>query len=413
MAAGLAVRVIYVLATKDYALQGDQFEYNEIGRAAADGNWFWTPFPYGELHESVARPPGYMAWLGISYTVLGVSVTKALLLQSLIGPFVIFMVWLLGRRLFDARVAVLAGTFAAFYPNMWQWETRLYSESLALPLGALLLLIVLERPVTKRVAVAAGATMGVSMLVRPTQVFFFALILAAFWIGTGFKRGVALTALSVGVAALLILPWTIRNYEASDHFVPLSVQDAAVGGTFNQTAADDPVYPYAWRPTNPRDADITGFGAKRRLPDAELRDELQSRAFDFIKDNPDSVPKAFFWNGLTRTWDIRRPARILDEVKFEGRDRGVAKIGMVLYWVLLAGALTALWLQRRRRALVVPVLVGAAAMSVVFTVAAGTRYRLPFEPILVVLACSAFVALWDKVRAGRSAPTPAVGAGPA
>ncbi len=50
-----------------------------------------------------------------------------------------------------------------------------------------------------------------------------------------------------------------------------------------------------------------------------------------------------------RTWDIRRPARILDEVPFEGRNRTVAKAGIVGYWILLAGALFALWGLRRRR----------------------------------------------------------------
>ncbi len=411
MALGLAIRIGFVLATRGYELAGDQIEYNAIGAAATEGNWFWTTFPYGEIHESVARPPGYMAWIGVLYNVVGISVTKALVVQSFIGPVVIGLVWLLARRLFDWRVAVLAAFAAATYPNMWQWETRLYSEALALPLGALLLFLVLERPVTRKLAIGVGVTMGATLLVRPTGVFLFAVVLAAFWIAAGLRRGVLMTALSVGIAALCIVPWTIRNYEVSDHFVPLSIQDAALGGTFNKESADDPVYPYAWRPVPVEHSDILGQTATKRLEDAELRDELQSRAFDYIEDNPEAIPKAFFWNGLSRTWDVRSPDRILDEVGYEGRDRRVAKIGMIGYWLLLIGALIALWRERRRTTLVVPVLTGALAMSIVFTVAAGTRYRVPFEPILVVLACSTVVAVWDRFRG--TAPDAADDAGAA
>jgi hypothetical protein len=43
------------------------------------------------------------------------------------------------------------------------------------------------------------------------------------------------------------------------------------------------------------------------------------------------VPKAFFWNGITRFWDIRRPARALNEVRFEGRSRVLTWVGLVMY----------------------------------------------------------------------------------
>jgi len=52
-----------------------------------------------------------------------------------------------------------------------------------------------------------------------------------------------------------------------------------------------------------------------------------------------------------------------------------------------------LWRLRRRRELVLPVLAMALAASVVFTVAAATRYRLPLEPLIVILACAALPQL--------------------
>jgi 4-amino-4-deoxy-L-arabinose transferase-like glycosyltransferase len=403
--AGLVVRVVYVLATRGYTLSGDQVEYDAIGRAAVDGHWFSTTFPYGELHTSAARPPGYMLFVGVVYSVLGVHPTRLLLLQTLLGPVVIVLVWLLARRLFDARVAAVTAALAALAPNLWQFEGRIYSEALALPLAVLLLVLVLDRAPTVRLSVAVGVVLAVNLLVRPTSLFFVPVIVAAAWIAAGWRSALRHSAAVLAVAVLCIAPWTIRNYRLTDDLIPLSLQDMAVAGTFNDDAASDRVYPYAWRPYTIRDRDIFGPQATHRLSEGDLHREMLDRAKEYIEDHPSSVPKAFFWNGIVRTWDLRSPARILDEVPFEGRNRDVAKVAMVVYWVLLAAALVALWRLRARLELVVPLLLGAAAMSVVFTVAAATRYRVPYEPVVVLLASSTLVWLWDRVRAGRSPAT--------
>jgi hypothetical protein len=80
-----------------------------------------------------------------------------------------------------------------------------------------------------------------------------------------------------------------------------------------------------------------------------------------------------------------------------------------MYYVLLPLSLIGLWLARRRRELVWPVLALAFGASVVFTIAAGTRYRAPLEPLIAILACSAVVR-WRERRAG--APPPAAAATP-
>lgn len=400
---GFVIRVIYVVASRGFLLAGDQAEYDAIGRAATDGHWFHTTFPYGQLHASAARPPGYMVFVGVVYTIFGPNQTRITLLQTLLGPAVIVLVWLLARRLFDARVATVAAVLAAVHPNLWQWEGRIYSEALALPLAVLLLVLVLDRVPTVRLSVAVGVVLGLSLLVRPTSVFFVPVVLAAAWVAAGWRPALRHTAAVLGVAVLCIAPWTIRNYALTDSFVPLSLQDMAVAGTFNDDAAHDHVYPYAWRPAVQRDLDIFSPDAPDKLSEADLHEEMLRRAEDYIEDHPSAVPKAFFWNGLVRTWDLRSPARVLDEARFEGRNHDVAAVGMVVYWVLLGAALIALWRLRGRRELVVPLLLGAAAMSVVFTVAAATRYRVPYEPVVVLLASSTIVWLWDEVRRRRAA----------
>ena len=147
--------------------------------------------------------------------------------------------------------------------------------------------------------------------------------------------------------------------------------------------------------------DLPLFDRRHPLPEHVLRARLRENAFDYIRDHPSSLPRAFFWNGLTRLWDVRRPARVLDEVRFEGRSRLLTWVGLALYWPLLVLALVTLWRERRNRALVWPVLAIALAASVVYTADGGTRYRAPLEPLIVVLACA---AVWKPSGAQRVLP---------
>jgi hypothetical protein len=244
----------------------------------------------------------------------------------------------------------------------------------------------------------------VAMLIRPSSVFLFAGVLASFALAIGLRRGMLLTALSVAAAVLVIAPWTIRNYIQFDAFLPLSVQDGGtIAGTFNSDSANDPRYPFAWRCCSPSLRDV--FSRRNAVDDAELAQKLRSRGFDYIKDHPSSLAKAFYWNGLTRLWDVRRPAWALNETKPQGRSRKVAAVGLGMYYVFLALALLGLWRARRRREVVVPILALALAASIVFTVEAATRYRTPLEPLIVVLACSALVPIAvraeELLRSGR------------
>jgi 4-amino-4-deoxy-L-arabinose transferase-like glycosyltransferase len=277
------------------------------------------------------------------------------------------------------------------------------------PLTLLALLITLGREPTPGRAALAGLVVGVGILTRPSTFFVFAGILVAWIIAAGWRRGLAQTVLAVTIAAVVVMPWTIRNAVVTDGFVPISVQDGALAGTFNPDSANDPVYPYAWRPNAPAIAEL--FDPRHPLGDADLRRQLIDRGLNYIGDHPESVPAAFFWNGLSRLWDVRRPSRALNEVAFEGRSRTVTKVGLGMYYVLLPLALAGLWLARRRRELFWPLVALALAASVVFTVDSGTRYRAPLEPIIAILACAAAAALADRIR-GRSAPGPRPGGSP-
>lgn len=403
---GTALALAYVLLVRPDGLPGDQVEYDSEARFFTQGHLWWSTTPFGVAHASMWKAPVYPAWIGLLYTIFGNSPTKVELIQCLLfAPLSIFAAWKLALHLFDRRVATATAYVVAVFPLAWEFFGLLYPESLAIPLTTLVLLLILGRTPTTKLAIGTGLLLGFTLLVRPTSFFLFAGMLAAYVITVGWKRGVGLTAIAIVAALVVIAPWTIRNYVVTDGgFVPISVQDSAAYGTFNDEAASDPVNPYAWRPIlRDQPAVLTG----EPVDDATLRSKLQEVWLDYVKEHPASVPKAFFWNGLSRLWDVRRPARALEEVPFEGRSKAVTTAGLAMYYVILPLALLGLWRLRRRRELVIPLLLTALAASVVFTVASGTRYRAPLEPVMVMLAVAAVAAPRARLEPSAAEGTPA------
>jgi 4-amino-4-deoxy-L-arabinose transferase-like glycosyltransferase len=386
LALGVAVRLVYLVLTRHIALRGDELEYDAEGQLIAHGHLFWTRAPYGILHDGAWKAPGYPAWVGLWYAIFGHHPFVVRLLQVPLGALTIGLSWVLARRLFGTRVAVAAAFVVALYPLAFQYEELLYSESLATPLTIAMLVVVLTgRPSVRRAALLGGL-LGITTLVRPSSEFIVLGALVAWWAATGWRRGIALTAVAVLVTVLVVAPWTVRNAIVLHGLVPVSLQDAAAYGTFNAQSAHDPVWPYAWRSLPAGDGDL--FDPRHPLTDIELRSELIGRAESYIKAHPSSLLGAFFWNGLSRLWDIRRRSRSLTEVAYEGRSRLVTNLGLDAYDVLAPLALIGLWRARRRRGLVLAVLALALGAAVVFTVDSGTRYRATLEPLIAVLACA-------------------------
>lgn len=401
---GLAIRIVFLVATRNHVLVGDEPVYASYGENAVQGRWFWAETMGQSSHPSMWKPPGYPLFVMLGYSLLGADPDRMLLLQVLVlAPLTILLVWLLARDLFGSTAGIVAAAVAATYPGTWQFEVRLFSEGLAAVLALVVVLLVLGRgrPSPARVALV-GLAMAANLYVRPTAVYLFVLVFVAWWVAMGLRSAVVRVAAAFGLALLLILPWTIRNATLEDSgFVLLSVQDAAVYGTFNEDSASSPTHPYAWQPSPPS-LMPTLLPLLATESEFRVRQAAQELAVEYIKAHPESVPSAIFWNGLSRLWDIRDPSIALTETQHQGRERGVAIVHLTMYYPILALVVLGLWRWRRNLAIVLPLLALVPTMAVVFSIDAGTRYRAPTEPLLVVLASGA--ALGARPRLTRDEP---------
>jgi 4-amino-4-deoxy-L-arabinose transferase-like glycosyltransferase len=402
---GVVVRVAYALATHDQPLAGDELEYHQQGVFFTHGHWWWSTTPFGVAHPSLGKAPVYPLWVGALYSVGGIHPGWVKGVQVVFGVAVIVLTWLLARRLFGPRAATAAAFLVAVYPMAFQFEELLYSEAIATPLLLAVLLLAWTRVPTARRAALTGAVLGVAMLTRPSFAVLGAGILVAWIALAGWRRGIALTALAGVFAALVIAPWTLRNHHVDGGFVPISFQDAALYGTFNDDAAHDKVHPWAWRPVPRGYLNVL----ERPTSDHAFGARLRKLGTDYIRAHPSSVLKAFYWNGINRTFDVRTPPSAQYEAPFEGRVGWFSKLGAWCYVFVALAALAGLWRHRARRGVVLSVLALFLATAIAYTGDGGTRYRAPLEPLFAVLAVAAFVspAAARRSRAERSG-TPAV-----
>jgi 4-amino-4-deoxy-L-arabinose transferase-like glycosyltransferase len=396
--------VIYAIVTKPNGLAGDQHDYDVYGRLFSQGHLWWSTAPFGSPHATAWKAPGYPAWVGVWYTLLGSSAFRVELVQALLAPLTVLLAWLLARRVVGPGAGILVAAITAVLPFVWEFFGLLYPEALAIPLTLMALLAFLDHAPTPARAAGVGALVGVNVLVRPTAVFLLAGVAATWMIAAGLRRGAGFTVVSIVAAVLVVVPWTIRNAVVTHGFVPVSIQDAAGYGTFNPESANDPKFPYQWRALTPQAEAV--INQQPPPTEAQLRSQLQDLAFDYIQAHPASVPKAFFWNGLSRFWDIRRPSYVLDDARAQGRSATLAGISLALYWVMLPLAVYGVWRMRRAPRLFWPIVVLAAAASIVFTVDASTRYRAPLEPLIATLAVAAVIPTrsWPGASSSRREP---------
>ncbi len=217
----------YYLQTAESLARGDGHRAGESRASWPPGQSFFLSLfvrePGPAPSAAGARGPGRHEAGGRSEADL----RRMLRAQVALGSLLVLLSAGLGRALFDARTGLAAGALAAVDPTFIAFSHSLWSETLfaVASTGALWALVEGERRQSARLAVASGLLLGVAALTREI-----ALPIAAacgFWWAwrAGPERrpaALARAALLVGVAVLIVLPWSLRNYAVLGRAVPVS-----------------------------------------------------------------------------------------------------------------------------------------------------------------------------------------------
>jgi 4-amino-4-deoxy-L-arabinose transferase-like glycosyltransferase len=170
------------------------------------GVTLWKPWTH--------YPVGYSAFLSIFYRVLGDNLLLAPLLNAALGAATAVLVHRIALAHLGPTRARVAGGIAALHPGLIAYCPLVMTE---IPTAFLLVLLVwtlLHFRGRWHAALIGGAILGVLTLMRPASLLLVPLI--ALSEPRPLARAALRAAATLGVALVIVLPWTIRNCQRMD-----------------------------------------------------------------------------------------------------------------------------------------------------------------------------------------------------
>lgn len=390
-------RLIVILASPHYVPTNDAADYDHHAVSIATTGHY----PASGLGGPTAfRLPGLPVLLaGVDKLVgVGSATTRweaGRVAEGILGVIVVALIGLIARAGWEARVGLVAAAIAAVYPPLLLTGCSLMSEPLylALTLGAVLAALAYRASAHRlRYAVLAGVLTGLAALTRGNGIFVLAPIALLVWRGRPLLSRRALRDPLVVVLAtvLTLVPWTVRNSIVFHQFVPVGTETGyALAGTYNDAARRDPRAPGLWRAPL---AETLALSADRRLNEADISARLIERVEDYVVAHPGYPFVVAFWNS-ERMLNLPGPGleRMLAPVWDYGR--GLAVASVYAFWLAALLAILGAFTRAARRA--------PAALWVCPLALAGpsvfflglTRYRVPADPFVIMLAALALLAL--------------------
>jgi 4-amino-4-deoxy-L-arabinose transferase-like glycosyltransferase len=342
------------------------------------------------------------AWLAVGLAQIAVAVGAALLVCAI------------GRHAISPAAGLLAGVVASLHPYLVWHDVHVNREILDTFLAAALVLLTLklaDRP-TLPLALGAGAVTGLAILGN-SRLVALPLVLAAYLLWRlGWTRTTTAAVAALGFAAVAtIAPWAVRN-EVQVGCLVITTDSKALWKannlrTYEVLAAGgwiDDVPNLPGVPPTPEMAfgSYQAHGTVIHVDECAQMRFYQRRVVDFWRDQPgekarlaaqaagmllsprgtqaEGRPGAGTWLDTARDW------------------------GLPLYMIVLyaGAALGALLLPRRFVVLSIGLLGYQLLAAMVF--AGATRYRVPWDFLLALLAAGAVVELRER-RARRDGDT--------
>jgi 4-amino-4-deoxy-L-arabinose transferase-like glycosyltransferase len=421
------VRVAFVVVVDPSVPKiGDASAYHLLAENLARGRGYIRPFDNLLLHKVRATaeyPPLFPALLAIPARLGVHSVEAQRIFMSAVGCITVVLVGLLGRRVTSPAVGLVAASLAALYPMLFQSEGILMAEALyALLVTAVLLLAYRAhaQPSIGRFA-ALGAAIGFATLTRAEGFLLGLVLLAPLAIGRGAlptRARLQRAGVALGVAVVVLLPWTVRNALQFHTFVPVSNNVATLVDGANCDATYSGTELGLWRESFSQVGDVArelpqaracfeGFDiADPNFDEAKVATKHRNDGLKYASHHLRSQPKVMAARVL-RTWGLYAPHQQVNFETLEGRPHEWQWRGTLMYWVMLPFAIGGGFVLYKRRQLLWPLLATAVTVTIVSALTYGQqRFRIAAEPAILVLAAVAAVELVEVGRRAFRPPAP-------
>lgn len=388
----LAVGLLFALALPQPPIKDDAAEYHQLATSLAQG----YGFVYGPGQPPTAfRPPLYPVFLALLFTVFGTAPTVVYVAQAMLYALTAASTVVLARLVVPLPAAIAAGLVVGFYAGLAGWIGFLYLEVLLVFLvtvATLATLLLAQRPSLLGAALV-GALWGLAALCKAVTLVLpvlFVLLLRLVWRDR--RAWASRAGLMLSACVLVLLPWTLRNYQVFGTVVPVSTN-----GGFNLFIAS--FDPFTFDRDDPRHQAVRVEAAAQSLNETGL-DKLYFRAgLDWVVAHPDGFAARIARNILNQ-WEDPSEAWVMyrkPTARWNGTWEVLAFRLFHLTLVLLGifGFLVALF---TRHLLALGLAVTPVGITLVYAPSfVQERFLLPAIPMIAVAAVYFLGAVGDRL----------------
>ena len=347
--------------------------------------------------------PVYPSFLSLIFRYFGPltlsSFFVAVFLNAIFSAFATFPLYAITRRVAGLPVAAASAWIWVFLPSgvmmpfEWIWDT-----SLSVLLAVALVWATIRASESTRSAVwlGYGLLWALALLTNPALgialplLFAWALFRAGFWS----KRAVLVPVVSLFLAFLCCIPWTIRNFQRFHRVIPIRSSLPFELWIGNNDIFDEHAVHGIQR--------ITRYEETRRyaqLGETAYLDEKWRLAIGFIKSKPQLFVR-LTGRRVVSTWcGTEHP---MDD--FMKTDLLLVRVIFLVNFLLAIGTVAAIFsLLLKKHPLAIPLLVFPVFFPAVYYFThTSQRYRHPIDPFLVLLAVYSVANALHALRSSRN-----------
>ncbi|RMD83359.1 MAG: hypothetical protein D6815_06775 [Candidatus Dadabacteria bacterium] len=408
----MAVRLAAIVGLKTYVISpgldftGYGAEMGQIAASIARGDGFafpahgpyptTIPLPPRNAPEPTAwMPPLYPGILALFFFFFGPYSTGAaagvLVFQSLVAIATCYFTYSVARIMFDEDTGLLAALIFAFYPPAIYVSARLIwgtALSTCFLLGIVLSCVRCSQRPTRANGAGLGILMGVQLLNNPVVASIYPFLYP--WLAfalRGRPRAFFKVAVPSLVALVLVLaPWVARNYVVFGHFVPVKSNFGNELALGNNELATGSWWAADWYRILPAEQ----LHELQQLDEVSRNRWLLKRGLHYIATHPGRFARLTL-KRIQTFWTYVQIGDTPSE-----RDNIIAAS---YYPIALLALLGSIFLIREPPRTCLPLLfLLLFPVAYYVTNASLLRYRLPLEPILLIVAAGFVMSLLRRTH---------------
>lgn len=391
----LLVRVVYICVAVDNTTIGTWLDAGpNIAINLYKGNGYISSWDICENFRSFRTPVWPMTLAGL-WMIFGYSFLIPKLFMALLSALSCVFIALLGSRLFDARVGLVAGTAVASCTTLVRLTGTLGMETMAVFFITLGVYWVCIPPARLNASMwryaPAGIALGLLCLTRPFWIPFVALIVIAVAVSQRKSGPILRVGVLAATVALVMLPWVARNAVVHHALI--------IGSTDGGLAFMESNNPVSFQEKGNW---IPGF-ASRQTDVQKLRPHLTEAQFDrfmyhkglgYIVADPIAYAKVY----LLRLYYLWRPSPPAQMALDLGKKHLLwldAWWGACYVFMVAGFAIYRPWRYREHWPLLLVLLWSTVALPLFSN---QLRYRAPLEPFTLLYGVAGWFIVQDWWR---------------